>query len=74
MEIIVGAAVSLFVEWLKSKMNLGEYKTLAAVLLVSLVAAAVYTYLVTAGYWQTVANVLVLAGAFYTFIIARFKK
>lgn len=73
MEIIVGAAVSLLVEWLKSQMNLGEYKTLSILFIVSLVAAAVYTYLVSVGYWATVANVLVLAGAFYTFVIARFK-
>lgn len=73
MEIIVGAFVSLLVEWLKSQMNLGEYKTLSVLFVVSLLAAAVYTYLVSVGYWSTVANVLVLAGAFYTFIIARFK-
>lgn len=73
MEIIVGAGVSLLIEWLKSKMNLGEYKTLFALVLVSVVAAAGYTYLVSVGYWETVANVLVLAGAFYTFVIARFK-
>lgn len=70
--IIIGAFVSLLVQWLKSVTNLGEYKTLAVVLLVSLVAAGVYTALVAAGYWETVASVLVLAGAFYTFIIARF--
>lgn len=73
MEIILGSAVSLVVEWLKSKTNLGEYKTLVALLIVSLVAAFIYTYLVAAGYWQTVASVLLTAGAFYTFIIARFK-
>lgn len=73
MEIILGSAVSLVVEWLKSKTNLGEYKTLVALLIVSLVAAFIYTYLVAVGYWQTVASVLLTAGAFYTFIIARFK-
>lgn len=73
MEIIAAAAVSLLVEWLKSKMNLGGVKTLAVLLVVSLLAAGIYTYLVSVGYWSTVANVLILAGAFYTFIIARFK-
>lgn len=72
--LFVGAGVSLLVEWLKTKVNLGEYKTLATLLVVSLIAAAGYTYLVATGYWQTVANVLVLAGSFYSFILARFKK
>lgn len=74
MELFVGAVVSLVVEWLKSKVNLGEYKTLAVLLAASLVGAGVYTYLVDIGYWPTVANVLVLAGAFYAFVLARFKK
>jgi hypothetical protein len=28
--------------------------------------------LVAVGYWETVANVLVIAGAFYAFVIQRF--
>lgn len=74
MELILGSAVSLLVQWLKKKFGTSEWKTLGVLLVVSLVAAFAYTYLVTAGYWQTVAEILVLAGAFYTFVIARFKK
>lgn len=74
MELIIGSAVSLLVEWLKSKMNLGEWRTLGILLAISIVAAAVYTYLSAAGYWKTVGAVLITAGAFYSFVIARFKS
>ena len=73
MEIILGGAVSLLVQYLKTKFGTSEYKTLAVLVVVSLIAASLYTYLVVAGYWATFANILVLAGAFYTFILARFK-
>jgi hypothetical protein len=74
MLIIIGSAVSLLVQWLKEQFGTQEYKTLGVLIVVSLVAAFIYTYLVAAGYWQTVAQVLVVAGAFYTFVIARFQS
>ena len=74
MEIIIGAAVSLLVEWLKSMTTLSGWKTLAVVAAVSIIAALIYTYFVSAGYWQTVVQLLIVAGAFYTFIIQRFEK
>jgi hypothetical protein len=40
----------------------------------SLGAAGLYTALVAAGYWQTVAQVLLTAGAFYAFVIQRFES
>ena len=70
---LVGIVVSLLVQWLKSMTNLGEYKTLGVVLLVSLLGAWGYTFLVAAGYWQSVLAVLLTAGSFYTYIIARFQ-
>jgi len=73
MELILGSAVSLLIEWLKTQMNLGGYKTLAVLLFVSLAAALIYTYFVESGYWNTVGAVLLTAGAFYSFVIARFK-
>lgn len=69
---IIGAGVSLLVQWLKTITNLSEYATLAVLFVISLIAAAVYTALQAAGYWETVASILVLAGSFYTFVIARF--
>ena len=73
MEIIVGAGVSLLVEWLKARFGTSEWKTLGILLVLCLVVAFGYTYLVAVGYWETFASILVLAGAFYTFVIARFK-
>ena len=70
---IVGVAVSLLVQWLKKQFGTDEYKTLGVVLVVSLLGAWGYTYLVTAGYWESVLAILLTAGSFYTYIIARFK-
>lgn len=70
---IVGVAVSLLVQWLKTVFGTNEYKTLGVLAVVCLLAAWGYTWLVSAGYWQSVAAILVLAGAFYTFVIQRFK-
>lgn len=72
--IIIGSAVSLLTQWLKTQFKTSEYKTLGVLLVVSLVAAFIYTYLVSAGYWQTVASTLVVAGAFYTFVLQRFTS
>lgn len=72
---IVGVAVSLLVQWLKkrAKTETDEYKTLGIVLALSLVGAWLYTAIVSAGYWESVLAVLLTAGSFYTYILARFK-
>lgn len=72
MEIIIGAAVSLAIQWLK-QWSKSEWTTLFGVLVLSLAAAAGYTLLVQAGYWQTVAEILITAGAFYSYVIQRFE-
>jgi len=72
MEVIIGAVVSCLVQVVKQYWGTSEYWTLGIVVAFSLVAAGIYTYLVAAGYWQAFAQVLITAGAFYTFIIARF--
>jgi hypothetical protein len=74
MEYIIGIAVSLLVQWVKSNTNLGGWKTIGVLLVVSLFGALIYTYLVHLGLWSSVANILVTAGAFYTFIIQRFES
>ena len=74
MILIISTVVSLFIEYLKSKTELGGFKTLAILLLVSIIAAEFYTLLVDAGLWDTVAQVLVTAGAFYAFIIRSFNQ
>ena len=73
MEIIIGAAVSLLVQWLKQRTS-NEWETLAVLLIVSLAAAAGYTALVATGYWQAVGGIIVTAGAFYSFVLQRFEN
>lgn len=74
MEIIIGAAVSLLVQWIKQKAS-NQWETLLVLLTVSLGAAGIiYAALVAVGYWGTVANILVVAGAFYAFVIQRFEQ
>jgi hypothetical protein len=50
-----------------------QIETLLVLLGVSLATARLYCALVAVGYWETVANVLLIAGAFYTFVIQRFE-
>ena len=71
--LIVAVAVSLLVEWTKRKFGTDEYKTLGVLAVAALIGAAVYTYLVAAGYWEAVLNILVTASAFYALVISRFK-
>lgn len=73
MEIIIGAAVSLLVQWIKQKTT-NQIETLLVLLAVSLGAAGLYCALVAVGYWETIAKILVIAGAFYTFVIQRFES
>jgi multisubunit Na+/H+ antiporter MnhE subunit len=73
MEIILGSAVSLIVQFVKNKFGTSEYVTIGAALALSVVAAVVYTGLVAANLWESVLQVILTAGAFYTFIIQRFE-
>lgn len=73
MELIIGAGVSLLVQWLKGFTS-NEWYTLLVLLGVSIAAAAGYTLLVNTGLWKTVADVLVTAGAFYAFVLQRFES
>lgn len=70
---ILGAAVSLVVQFLKSKLGTSEYVTLGLTLAISLSAAVTYTMLVNANMWDSVKGVLLTTGAFYTFVLARFQ-
>lgn len=72
MEIIIGAAVSLLVQWLKG-FGKNQWHTLAMLLAISIGAAGVYTYLVEAGFWQSIVGILMVAGTFYAFILQRFE-
>lgn len=71
--IILGVLASALTQWLK-KYSKNEWQTLAILGFVSIAIAGGYCALVVAGYWQTIATVLVTAGVVYTFIIQRFEK
>lgn len=74
MEIILAAVVSLLTQIVKKWAGTKEYLTLAVVIALSLAVAGIYQLAVYTGYWEMVANILILAGAIYTFIIRRFEK
>lgn len=74
MEIILGVFVSGIIQFVKNKFALSEYATLAVLALIALAAAGIYTWLMAAGYWNSVYQILVTAGAFYAFILQRFEK
>ncbi len=74
MELILGGIVSLVAQALKKWTGAKEYIALAVVLGLSLLAAVVYTILVSVGYWETVYKVLITAGAFYAFVVRRFEN
>jgi hypothetical protein len=74
MELLIGPAVALLVQYLKNKFGTSSWKTMGILLAVSLGASLIYTTLMAVGYWEMVAVVLVTAGAFYTFILQRFEK
>ena len=72
MTILIGAVVSIIVQFLKQKVT-NEWETLAILLAISLAAAGIYTALVDVGYWQMVSGVLITASAFYAIVLARFE-
>lgn len=74
MEYILGVIVSIIVQGIKKNRALKGVKTLIVVLLISLVASVMYTALNYAGLWETTAQILITAGAFYAFILSRFEK
>jgi hypothetical protein len=76
MQVIIGAVVSLLVQWVKQHPFFSannNWYTLALVLFISLLGAAFYQIVWAGGYWDTLVTVLGTAGAVYTFIIARFE-
>lgn len=73
MELFIGALVSLIVDWTKKLVkphfpedsNLPMYTLLAVV---ALVIGAVQYYLATVNYWESVAQIVVYASAFWALI------
>lgn len=72
MELIIflaGAVVSLLSLVLKKYFKTKPIATLAIVLVLSLVGGFAVEYIKTAGYWNSLIQILTTAGAFYAFII-----
>lgn len=74
MLIILGACVSLLVQFLKTTLKTNQWVTLAIVLGLSFVSALFYFLLTRFNLWQSFAAVVVIAGAVYAYIIQRFEK
>lgn len=74
MELILGVAVSGIVQFIKTRFNFARAETLGAVVVLALIASLGYFILSqNEVLWQSIVQILTTAGAFYTFIIARFE-
>lgn len=72
--LIIGVAVSMLVQWLKTKYGTDSNKTLLVVFGLSIVTGTVYYFIKDTNYYQTILSILAMAGAFYTYILQRFEK
>lgn len=73
MEIIFAVAVTMLVQALKTYLP-NQWWTLGLVAVLSIVAAGIYTILVSAGLWESALQILTISGAIYTYIIQRFES
>jgi len=71
--IVIGAVVSVIVQFLKNKFGTESQWTLLIVAGLSVVAGTIYFLLKDTSYWQSIISVLVYAGAIYTYILKRFE-
>lgn len=72
--VLVGAIVSLFVQFVKTHFATRKTETLLAVLIFSLVSGAGYVFVRDTSYFQTVVQIILAAGGIYTFVIKQFEK
>lgn len=72
--IVIGAIVSLIVQFLKTRYGTQSNMTLAMVVVISIVVGASYTLLKDTPVWQTIISILGFAGAVYTYILKRFEE
>ena len=73
MEIILGAAVSIVVQIIKQVAGTKKWITLLIVLILSLIAAIVYSILSVSVVWDKILPILITAGAVHNFIIRQFE-
>lgn len=69
-----GIAVSLLVEYVKSKYNLTTERVLGFIVLLAATGGGAFYLMQMFGLWQGFLQILIAAGAFYAFIIRNLKK
>lgn len=69
MEFIIGAGISLLVEYLKKSIGTNPWGTRLAVLVISIVGGLAYHFLRDTVLWKTLLEILTAAGAFHNFVI-----
>lgn len=74
MEFLAGAVVAIVVQVAKKLGKFDMFYTYAFLAVTSLVAAYVYLWFVSAGYWESVLQVLVVAGSVHNFVLRRFEE
>jgi hypothetical protein len=72
MEVLLGVLASVLVQTIKQKFGGGIW-TIAVLAVFSIALAGLYSLVVYAGYWETVSQIMIYAGAFYAFFIQRFE-
>lgn len=72
--LVIGAAVSLLVQYLKNKMETNKTGTLLIVLGISIIAGTAYFLVKETSLWQPIVSILAFAGAIYSYIIKQFES
>jgi len=70
---VVGAIVSVIVQFLKNKYGTNTQGTLTAVIVISIVAGVGYYFIKQSPFLPAVIQILAFAGAIYTYILKRFE-
>jgi len=70
---VIGAVVSVIVQFLKNKYGTNTQGTLLAVIVISIVAGTGYFLVKETSLWQPILQILAFAGAIYTYILKRFE-
>lgn len=70
---VVGAIVSVIVQFLKNKYGTNTQGTLTAVIAISIVAGVAYYFVKQTEFLPVIIQILAFAGAIYTYILKRFE-
>jgi len=71
--VVIGAIVSLIVQYLKTNLRTSRDETMIAVLLISIISGSAYYFIKDTSLWQPILQILAFAGAIYTYILKRFE-